>query len=123
MGQLMSEIFRGAVLSNAPRVQAALNDYFAKVDRGEALDLEPFVAQYADVADELRSFIAFDEEARRIAGGLARKARPSHADAAVVDPLRSKVEVSTHSVAGASIQTSGMASESRPAPIRPPART
>ncbi len=106
MGQLMSEIFREAVPSNDPRVQAALIDYFAKVDRGETLDLEPFVAQYADVADELRSFIAFDEEARRMAGGLARKARPSHADAAVVDPLRPKVEVSTHSVAGASIQTS-----------------
>ena len=63
----MSEVFRAAVASNDPRVQAVLNEYFAKIDRGESVEVEPFVAQHAEVADELRSFIAFDEEARRMA--------------------------------------------------------
>ncbi len=93
----MSEDFRGDITSNDPRVQAALNEYFAKVDRGEALDLEPFVAQHAEVADELRSYIAFDLEARRMAQG----AKPQPAA-----PPRSKGDASTQSVMETMQQTS-----------------
>ena len=93
----MSEVFREAVTSNDPRLQAALNDYFAKRDRGESVEVEPFVAQHVEVADELRSLIAFDEEARRMARGA--KPKPTA-------PPRPKAEVSTHSVMAKLEQTS-----------------
>ena len=94
-----------AVTSTDPRVQAALQDYFDRIDRGEQIKVEAFVAQHADVADELRSFIAFDEEARRLAGGATPKSDPPHADADVIEPPRSKAEVSTHSVVGKVVET------------------
>ena len=94
-----------AVTSTDPRVQAALQDYLGRIDRGERIEVEAFVAQHADVADKLRSFIAFDEEARRLAGVATPKSDPPHADAVVIEPPRSKAEVSTHSVVGKFVET------------------
>ena len=96
---------RTAVTSTDPRVQAALQDYLGRIDRGERIEVEAFVAQHADVADKLRSFIAFDEEARRLAGVATPKSDPPHADAVVIEPPRSKAEVSTHSVVGKFVET------------------
>lgn len=36
------------------RVQAALRDYLERVDRGEVLDREKFIAQRPEIAKELR---------------------------------------------------------------------
>ena len=49
-----------ALDSTDPRVQAALRSYFSRIGRGEKVDVESFVAQHAEVAVELRSFIAWD---------------------------------------------------------------
>ena len=93
----MSEDYRADIRSNDPRVQAALNEYFAKVDLGESVEVEPFVAQHAEVAGELRSYIALDIEVRRMAQG----AKPQPAA-----PPRSKGDASTQSVMETLQQTS-----------------
>jgi eukaryotic-like serine/threonine-protein kinase len=55
--------------SNDPRIQAALGEYLERVDRGEPVDREEFVARYGPIANQLRSFIATEEEVRKLAGG------------------------------------------------------
>ncbi len=50
-----------------PRVEAALRDYLERVDRGEPVDREEFLAQHAPIADQLRSFIAAEDEVRKLA--------------------------------------------------------
>ncbi|HXY34650.1 MAG TPA: protein kinase [Planctomycetaceae bacterium] len=51
-----------------PRVDAALRDYLERIDRGEPVDREAFLAQHAEVAESLKSFIAAEEELRGLAG-------------------------------------------------------
>ncbi len=51
-----------------PRVAAALREYLERVDRGEPVDREEFLARHAVIADQLRSFIAAEEEVRKLAG-------------------------------------------------------
>ncbi len=55
------------VPANDPRLRAALEDYFDRVDRGEPVEPENFVAQHPEIADELRQFIATEDELRRFA--------------------------------------------------------
>ncbi len=52
---------------NDSRLQAALEDYFDRVDRREPVDRESFLAQHQDIAAELRLFIATEDEVRRFA--------------------------------------------------------
>ncbi|HXY34934.1 MAG TPA: SUMF1/EgtB/PvdO family nonheme iron enzyme [Planctomycetaceae bacterium] len=52
---------------NDPRVQAALEDYFDRVDRHEPLDRETFFEQHADIADDLRQFIETEDALRKFA--------------------------------------------------------
>lgn len=49
------------------RVQAALQDYLERVDRGETVDRDAFLEQHPEIADELRSFIETDENFARLA--------------------------------------------------------
>jgi serine/threonine protein kinase/formylglycine-generating enzyme required for sulfatase activity len=51
-----------------PRVEAALRDYLERVDRGEPVDREKFLAGYPPIADALRSFIDAEDEVRKLAG-------------------------------------------------------
>jgi len=51
-----------------PQVEAALRDYLERVDRGEPIDREAFLAGHAPIADELRSFIAAEDALRKLAG-------------------------------------------------------
>ncbi len=53
---------------NDPRTVAALRDYLERVDRGETVDRETYLAEHAVIADQLRSFIAAEEELRKLAG-------------------------------------------------------
>jgi formylglycine-generating enzyme required for sulfatase activity/serine/threonine protein kinase len=50
-----------------PRVEAALRDYLEQVDRGEPVNREEFLARHTPIADQLRSFIAAEDEVRRLA--------------------------------------------------------
>jgi len=50
------------------RVEAALRDYLERVDRGEAVDRKEFLSRHAEIADQLRSFIAAEDEVRKLAG-------------------------------------------------------
>ena len=52
---------------NDLRLQAALEDYFDRVDRHEPLDRETFFQQHEDIADELRQFISTEDELRKFA--------------------------------------------------------
>jgi serine/threonine protein kinase/formylglycine-generating enzyme required for sulfatase activity len=52
---------------NDPRVQAALEDYFDRIDRDEPLDRERFIGQHQEIADELRLFLSTEEELRKFA--------------------------------------------------------
>jgi formylglycine-generating enzyme required for sulfatase activity/serine/threonine protein kinase len=56
---------------NDPQVDAALRDYLERVDRGERIDREEFLARHAPIADQLRSFIAVEGEMRKLAGAEA----------------------------------------------------
>jgi hypothetical protein len=47
-----------------PRVNAALREYLERLDRGEPIDREEFLARHAPIAGQLRSFIAAEDEAR-----------------------------------------------------------
>ncbi|HEV8003457.1 MAG TPA: SUMF1/EgtB/PvdO family nonheme iron enzyme [Planctomycetaceae bacterium] len=51
-----------------PQIAAALRDYLERIDRGESLDREEFLALHAPIAGQLRSFIAAEDEVRRLAG-------------------------------------------------------
>jgi serine/threonine protein kinase len=50
-----------------PRVEAALRDYLERVDRGESVDREEFLAKHTLIAEQLRSFIAAEEDLRKLA--------------------------------------------------------
>jgi serine/threonine protein kinase len=50
-----------------PRVEAALREFLERVDRGESVDCEEFLARHTLIANELRSTIAAEEEVRRLA--------------------------------------------------------
>jgi serine/threonine protein kinase/formylglycine-generating enzyme required for sulfatase activity len=52
---------------NDPRLQAALEDYFDRADRHEPLDRETFLSQHQEIAEELRKFIATEDELRKFA--------------------------------------------------------
>jgi serine/threonine protein kinase/formylglycine-generating enzyme required for sulfatase activity len=51
-----------------PRVEAALGEYLERVDRGEPVDRDEFLSRHALIADQLRSFIAAEDELRKLAG-------------------------------------------------------
>jgi len=54
-----------------PRVEAALRDYLERVDGGKPVDREEFLARHAPIADQLRSFIAAEEDVRKLAAAEA----------------------------------------------------
>jgi len=49
------------------RLQAALQEYLERVDRGDAVDRDAFLAQRPEIADELRSFIDAEDQLRKLA--------------------------------------------------------
>ncbi|HET6326454.1 MAG TPA: protein kinase, partial [Planctomycetaceae bacterium] len=51
-----------------PQIAAALREYLERVDRGEPVDREEFLARHLPIADALRSFIAAEDEVRKLAG-------------------------------------------------------
>ncbi|HXY32725.1 MAG TPA: serine/threonine-protein kinase, partial [Planctomycetaceae bacterium] len=51
-----------------PQVAAALRDYLERVDRGEPVDRDEFLARHAPIAEQLRSFIDADDDLRKLAG-------------------------------------------------------
>jgi serine/threonine protein kinase/formylglycine-generating enzyme required for sulfatase activity len=92
----MSDANREAITTSSPRVEAALIEYFAMLDRGEAADLEAFLHSHAEIATELRSFIAFDGVARRMAqGGCPPVATPSNTEASTRSEMSVKEQTST----------------------------
>ena len=97
---------RPAIASTDPRVQAAWREYVEAVDRGEAIEVERFLAGHPAAADELRSLIAFDEEARRLVGGGSPKPGSPPALPATPFPNRPKAGVSTQSVVAQVVETS-----------------
>jgi hypothetical protein len=50
------------------RVQVALGEYLERIDCGEAVDRKEFLSRHAEIADQLRSFIAAEDEVRKLAG-------------------------------------------------------
>ena len=53
--------------SNDPRLEAALEDYFNRLDRNESVDRDSFLAEHRQIAAELRQFIATEDEIRKFA--------------------------------------------------------
>ncbi|HET6325449.1 MAG TPA: SUMF1/EgtB/PvdO family nonheme iron enzyme [Planctomycetaceae bacterium] len=54
--------------STDPRIDAAVREYLERIDRGEPVDREKFLAGHAPIAEELRSFIAAEDDLRKLAG-------------------------------------------------------
>src|SRR5262245_4309245 len=54
------------------RLEEVLGEYMERLDRGEAVDREQFLARHPEWAEELRSYFAGSEEVER----LARRAPP-----------------------------------------------
>jgi serine/threonine protein kinase len=52
-----------------PRIEAALAEYFERIDCGEPVDRVEYLARHASIADQLISFIAAEEEIRKLAAG------------------------------------------------------
>lgn len=77
-----------------PRVNQALQEYLEKIDRGEAVDQEEFLAQHLEIADQLRSFIAD-------AVDLARRVTPDAITAAEISTNRSLSETTPPTTPGA----------------------
>ena len=65
---------KSATGSEDPRVSAALADYLQRVDRGEPVSVDDFLAQHAEIAGELRSLLVTSEELANLqpAGPVAR---------------------------------------------------
>ena len=63
-----------------PRVDAALHDYLERVDRGEKIDPEKFVATHPEIAGELRSLIEAEAQLRKFAGADRTAAPGGRAD-------------------------------------------
>ena len=70
-----------------PRVKAALADYFDRIDRGEPVDRDRFLAEHKDIANDLRSFLATEQEVAQLADPAGDK------------PAAGSPDVSTQSVA------------------------
>jgi serine/threonine protein kinase/formylglycine-generating enzyme required for sulfatase activity len=51
--------------SNDPRVEVALREFLERVDRGEPLDREQFLAGHARIAEQLRAAITAEEDVRK----------------------------------------------------------
>ncbi len=73
--------------STDPRIDAALREYLERIDRGEPVDREEFIAQNAEIADDLRSFIAAEGELRKLAGGTNPRERVGARSTAHLDGL------------------------------------
>jgi serine/threonine protein kinase len=54
--------------STDPRVQVALREYLERVDRGEVVNRQDFLARHAEIAHALRSFFAAEEPFRNMEG-------------------------------------------------------
>jgi WD40 repeat protein/serine/threonine protein kinase len=65
--------------SNDDRVSAAIAAYIEAVERGETPDTEKFLADHADVAPELKSFLANQAQFREDAGILSPVPMPAEA--------------------------------------------
>jgi serine/threonine protein kinase len=50
---------------NDPRVEAALREFLERVDRGEPVDREAFLARHARIAEQLRAAITAEEDVRK----------------------------------------------------------
>uniref|UniRef100_A0A7C2PA92 DUF1080 domain-containing protein n=1 Tax=Schlesneria paludicola TaxID=360056 RepID=A0A7C2PA92_9PLAN len=79
------------------RIQAAVQEYLERIDRGEVVDRERFLARFPDVADAVRSFIASSEELARWAqrGSASAISTNSVAEAASQAVPREKLQAST----------------------------
>lgn len=73
-----------------PRLQAALAEYLERIDRGEAVDREAFLAEYPDLAAELAPLLETGDALGQM-GGTAAQPR--------------SLEVSTHSQLSHNIET------------------
>lgn len=81
--------------SGDPRVQAALQDYLERCDRGETVNREEFLARHGEIAAELQSFLSADDEILRVAGRGSQTAGGS----------TRPPEASTHSLTGRGQET------------------
>ena len=59
-----------------PQVAAAVREYLERLDRGEPLDREEFLARHASIAEELQSFIAVEDEMRKLAAAAGGAETP-----------------------------------------------
>jgi serine/threonine protein kinase len=75
--------------TNDARLQAALEDYFDRIDRNEPVDQETFIAQHGEIATELRLFFSTEGEMRKFAA----------------ESLRDPSQVSTGSFSGQASET------------------
>lgn len=96
----MNNQTRSLLASASPRILAALQDYLDRVDKGEQIDADAFLIRHAEIADELRSFIAVDQQARQLAGAATPKAGSPGPESIEGKAPQTKAEVSTHSVVG-----------------------
>lgn len=61
-------------------VELALADYLRRGDRGEQVDREAFLADYPEVAEDLRSYFATADALERMAGPTAQEQSPPSAE-------------------------------------------
>jgi len=65
---------RAPAKPNDPQLQAALEDYFERTERDSSFNRETFIANYPEIADELRRFIITEDQLRQFAAASRRDA-------------------------------------------------
>ena len=65
---------RAPAKPNDPQLQAALEDYFERTERDPSFNRETFIANYPEIANELRRFIITEDQLRQFAAESRRDA-------------------------------------------------
>jgi serine/threonine protein kinase len=69
--------------SKDSQIESALREYLDCIDRGEAIDRDEFIARHPEIAGELRSFIASEEQLRKLAKAESADQRSDHPTASL----------------------------------------
>jgi serine/threonine-protein kinase len=75
-------------LSREERVNEAIAAYLEAIERGASPDREQYLAEHADIAAELNSFIANQAQFQQDAGSLPRVPTPAEAGTPADEPTR-----------------------------------
>jgi hypothetical protein len=107
------------------RLDKVIADYMQRIDRGETVDRERFIAEHPDFADELRAFFESDEQVERLISpafdsrpATLDSSSPTDRDAATLPPSSLVGDAPESSGATPNLPSSGPQPSTHPQPSR-----